>query len=185
MLSALVPRLSQLSVRNVSMTPKLSSSVFTKKQKKMDPEIAKARETRRRRKLTREIREMMKHSKKPKPVTELTIDVKSARNIDQRYREPVVLTEAEIDQRAVISKAYNTSRNALVRDDIKWIQRSMQDQDNALKLLKLLSPDLYAEAVKLPDTIHIYSGKGPVLTPPLKNYRSPDGDHEDTTRTWE
>lgn len=52
-----------------------------KRQKKVDPEIAKIREDRKRRKLEREIREIKKHSKKPKPIDELTIDVISIKNI--------------------------------------------------------------------------------------------------------
>ncbi|VDP57604.1 unnamed protein product [Heligmosomoides polygyrus] len=43
--------------------------------------VAKQREIRRRKKLEKEIRQMQKHSKKPKPVDELTLDVKSAKNI--------------------------------------------------------------------------------------------------------
>ena len=49
-----------------------------KKQKKVDPEVAKLRETRKRRKLERDIRQMQKSGKKPKPVLEMTIDVKVA-----------------------------------------------------------------------------------------------------------
>ena len=52
-----------------------------KRQKKVDPEVAKVREARKRKKLEREIREMQKHSKKPKPVEELAIDIKSAKNL--------------------------------------------------------------------------------------------------------
>lgn len=52
-----------------------------KAQKKMDPEMARIREERKRKKLEREIRQMKKHSKKPKPVEEMTIDVISAKNI--------------------------------------------------------------------------------------------------------
>ena len=52
-----------------------------KKQKRIDPEIAKLRETRKRKKLEREILELKKHSKKPKPVEEKTIDILSAKNL--------------------------------------------------------------------------------------------------------
>lgn len=45
-------------------------------------QVAKQREIRRRKRLEKEIRQMQKHSKKPKPVDELTLDVKSARNIE-------------------------------------------------------------------------------------------------------
>uniref|UniRef100_A0A1I7XJ31 Large ribosomal subunit protein mL40 n=1 Tax=Heterorhabditis bacteriophora TaxID=37862 RepID=A0A1I7XJ31_HETBA len=51
----------------------------------MDPEVAKQREIRRRRRLEKEIRQMQKHSKKPKPVDELTLDIKSAKNIKHVY----------------------------------------------------------------------------------------------------
>ncbi|CAD5215814.1 unnamed protein product [Bursaphelenchus okinawaensis] len=185
MLGSLVHHLTSLSVRNFLRTSVASASVFTKKTKKVDTDVAKAREARKRKKLTREIREMMKHSKKPKPVTELTVDVKSARNIDLRYREPSVLSEAEMDDRAIITKAYNTSRNILAHSDIRWIQTAIKEQDEAMNLLKSLSPDLYKAAASLSEGLSIYEGKGPMITPPLKEYRSPDGDYEDTTRTWE
>ena len=57
------------------------SSVFMKRTKKLDPAIAKQREERKRKKLTREIRLMQQHSKKPKPLDEMYIDIVSARNL--------------------------------------------------------------------------------------------------------
>ncbi|TKR77016.1 hypothetical protein L596_018067 [Steinernema carpocapsae] len=69
------------SVRGIQTTPVQCGSIFMKRQKKMDPEVAKARETRRRKKIEREIRNMQKHSKKPKPIDEMAVDVKSAKNI--------------------------------------------------------------------------------------------------------
>lgn len=52
-----------------------------KRQKKVDPEVAKIREDRKRRRIEKEIREIKKHSKKSKPVEEMTIDIISAKNI--------------------------------------------------------------------------------------------------------
>ncbi len=49
------------------------SSVFMKKQKKMDPEVAKLRETRKRRKLEREIAILKQRDKDPRPVAELSV----------------------------------------------------------------------------------------------------------------
>ncbi|KIH46671.1 hypothetical protein ANCDUO_23274, partial [Ancylostoma duodenale] len=72
--------LSLFSSRSICSTP-VQCSVFMKRQKKIDPEVAKQREIRRRKRLEKEIRQMQKHSKKPKPVDELTLDVKSAKNI--------------------------------------------------------------------------------------------------------
>lgn len=50
-----------------------SSSVFMKKQKKMDPEIAKVREFRKRRKLEKEIGQLRLRDKDPRPVAELLV----------------------------------------------------------------------------------------------------------------
>ncbi|KJH52556.1 CPW-WPC domain protein [Dictyocaulus viviparus] len=84
--------------RAISSTSTLYS-VFMKKQRKL---IQK--EMRKRRRLEKEIRQMLKHSKKPKPVDELLLDVKSAKNKVERYRENVVLTEDQIDERAIALK---------------------------------------------------------------------------------
>ncbi|CAB3403067.1 unnamed protein product [Caenorhabditis bovis] len=160
------------------------SSVFMKRSKKMDPEVAKQREARRRKRLEKEIRQMQKHSKKPKPVDELTLDVKSAKNIEERRRPPAELTIEQIDERAVALKEYTKSRNLLQKNDDKWIKEVVEAQRKALRELKALSPELYENAVQpavndLPLII-----EGPSITPPIKNYEAPDGDYIDTTRKW-
>ncbi|PAV60065.1 hypothetical protein WR25_19551 [Diploscapter pachys] len=165
-------------------TTPLAQGVFMKKQKKIDPEVAKAREHRKRKKLEREIREMLKHSKKSKPIDEMTIDVISAKNINERRRPPTVLTSEQLDERAVIFKNYTRSRAHLMIADDEWIRTAFYQQKNALNELKKLDLKLYEEAVKpsrvqLPLVIH-----GPTLTPPAENYDAPDGEYIDTTRTW-
>ncbi|KAI6177667.1 Mrpl-40 [Aphelenchoides bicaudatus] len=87
--------LERLSLRPMHTSAILSSSVFMKKQKKMDPEVAKAREQRKRRKLEREIRELQKVAKQPKPVDELILDETIKANISQYQREPVQLSAEE------------------------------------------------------------------------------------------
>ncbi|EPB74506.1 hypothetical protein ANCCEY_06406 [Ancylostoma ceylanicum] len=155
-----------------------------KRQKKIDPEVAKQREIRRRKRLEKEIRQMQKHSKKPKPVDELTLDVKSAKNIGERRRDPVLLTEDQVDQRAVSLKEYSRSRNELQRKDDDWVRAALKAQQKALRELKLIDEELYQKAVSptgpwLPVVVH-----GPGLTPPITDYQSPDGDYLDTTRSW-
>ncbi|CAD6199259.1 unnamed protein product [Caenorhabditis auriculariae] len=172
------------SYRAFHQTIPSASSVFMKRQKKIDPEVAKQREARRRKRLEKEIRQMQKHSKKPKPMDEMTLDVKSAKNIGERRRPPTELSIDQIDERAVAMKDYTRSRNALQKLDDAWIRSALAAQNKALKELKAISPELYEEAVKpatgnLPLTI-----QGPSLTPPIKKYESPDGDYVDTTRQW-
>uniref|UniRef100_A0A158P7V4 Large ribosomal subunit protein mL40 n=1 Tax=Angiostrongylus cantonensis TaxID=6313 RepID=A0A158P7V4_ANGCA len=171
--------ISPLAARGITSTP-LLHSVFMKKQKKVDPEV----EARKRRRLEKEIRQMLKHSKKPKPVDELLLDVKSAKNIDERYREHALLTEEQIDERAVALKDYTRSRNTLQRLDDKWVRSALKAQRKALNELKLIDAVLYQKAVEPvagPLNIVLH---GPGLSPPVADYQSPDGDYIDTTRTW-
>lgn len=94
-------KISLSATRTIHQTIPVGSSVFMKRQKKIDPEVkkfkrinksshsqvAKQREARRRKRLEKEIRHMQKHSKKPKPVDEMTLDVKSAKNIEWGIQE--------------------------------------------------------------------------------------------------
>ncbi|CAI2349087.1 unnamed protein product [Caenorhabditis sp. 36 PRJEB53466] len=177
-------KLSLLQTRPIHQTIPAASSVFMKRQKKIDPEVAKQRETRRRKRLEKEIRQMQKHSKKPKPVDELTLDVKSAKNIHERRRPPVEIGVELIDERAIALKEYTRSRDALQRQDDAWIRAVIDSQRKALAELKKLSPELYEAAVQPAhgDLPLVY--QGPSLTPPIKNYEAPDGDYIDTTRNW-
>uniref|UniRef100_A0A914ZU63 Large ribosomal subunit protein mL40 n=1 Tax=Parascaris univalens TaxID=6257 RepID=A0A914ZU63_PARUN len=172
-------------VRNLHVTAGVRTSVFMKRQKKIDPDIAKQREARKRRKLEKEIRAMQKHSKRPKPVDEMTVDIRSMKNIDERYRTKTELSHAETDERAVAQKEYTRSRGALMRVDDAWIRDSIAKQDKALNELKKLAPELYEAALR-PD-VRVAQGivlNGPANTPPLPYYQSPDGDYIDTTRSW-
>ncbi|KAK5971934.1 Mitochondrial Ribosomal Protein Large [Trichostrongylus colubriformis] len=184
-LSASLARLSLSlhSFRGISSTPS-QCSVFMKRQKKIDPEVAKQREIRRRKRLEKEIRQMQKHSKKPKPVDELTLDVKSAKNIGERYREPTVLTEEQIDERAVSLKQYASSRNELQKKDDAWVRDALRAQRKALQELKRIDPVLYEKAVEPVASPLLVVVQGPGLTPPIADYQSPDGDYIDTTRSW-
>ncbi|KHN82015.1 39S ribosomal protein L40, mitochondrial [Toxocara canis] len=172
-------------IRNLHLTATVQASVFMKRQKKIDPEVAKQREARKRKKLEREIRAMQKHSKKPKPVDEMTVDIKSMKNVHERYRQKVELLEADMDEHALAEKEYARSRAALMRLDDAWIKKSIAQQEKALNELKKLSPELY-EAATQPD-VKVAQGvilNGPSNTPPLPDYQPPDGDYIDTTRTW-
>ncbi|CAJ0587904.1 unnamed protein product, partial [Mesorhabditis spiculigera] len=165
-------------------TSPATCSVFMKRQKKIDPEIAKTREIRKRKKLEKEIREMMRHSKKPKPVDEMALDVKSAKNLSERIRPPTQLSDEVVDERALVLKEYCRSRSHLMKADEKWIRTSIFLQNKALAELKKLDPKLYEAAIQpdtgsFPQTIN-----GPSLSAPVENYDSPDGEYTDTTRTW-
>ncbi|KAH7723169.1 Protein MRPL-40 [Aphelenchoides avenae] len=183
-MNSLLRHLDSLSVRCFHTSPALSSSVFMKKQKKIDPDLAKIREMRKRRKLEREIRQMKKHSKKPKPIDEMTIDVKSAKNLDERIRMIAPVPPAVERERTAVIKEYCASRARMMAADDKWIRESLQAQARALEILKELSPTLYESAVQPDPTILPLVIKGPSITPPLQEYESPDGEYINTTRTY-
>ncbi|CCD66086.1 Large ribosomal subunit protein mL40 [Caenorhabditis elegans] len=183
-LLASLSRLSLLQTRQIHQTIPAGSSVFMKRQKKIDPEVAKQRETRRRKRLEKDIRQMQKHSKKPKPVDELTLDVKSAKNIGERRRPRTELTLEQIDERAIALKDYTRSRLALQQEDDAWIRGAIESQRKALNELKMLKLELYEAAVQPAAKDLPLIVQGPSLTPPIRNYEAPDGDYIDTTRNW-
>ncbi|KAI6188396.1 hypothetical protein M3Y98_00350200 [Aphelenchoides besseyi] len=164
---SLISSFRQVSVRMIHASA-LNSSVFMKKQKKVDPEVAKLREKRKRRKLEREIRLMQRDGKTPKPVTELSVDEKTLEAVDELRRVDVALDENTIDQRAVILKAYCKSRNQLATADNHWIRTMINEQNKALNVLKTISPTLYESAVAPDPSFLPFSTRGPVYTPPLK-----------------
>lgn len=57
-----------------------------------------------------------------------------------------------VDERAVILKAYSKSRARLIIEDDKWIKQMLSSQEEALRVLKEVSPKLYEEAVKPNDS---------------------------------
>ncbi|KAI1717254.1 mitochondrial ribosomal protein l28 domain-containing protein [Ditylenchus destructor] len=144
-----------------------------------DPEIAKLREKRRRRRLEKELKELKKHSKKLKPVEELSMTVKAAMSWNERRRKLPPMNEIEMEDARQYAESVDTDYEKWAseqsRRDIMWQSNMLRMQKSAMETLQKMSPELYEEAVKadtnfLPFTIH-----GPALTPPLENYQSPDG----------
>lgn len=102
----------------------------------------------------------------------------------ERVREVPTISEEKSDERALILKDYTRFCHQLRINEERWIKKSIQAQDNALKELKRLSPNLYESAIQLDDNLLPRKIYGPKLTPPLRNYVSPDGEYIDTTKTW-
>uniref|UniRef100_A0A183CJN8 Large ribosomal subunit protein mL40 n=1 Tax=Globodera pallida TaxID=36090 RepID=A0A183CJN8_GLOPA len=162
---------------------------FMKKQTAIDPEIAKMREFRKRRKLVKAIKVLKQYSKKPIPIEECQLELRYRETLEQRRRVEDE-GEAQNDMGAVyrkkkVVKQYAQSRARLARMDIEWIKHSIEAQQKALEVLRHLSPALYEAAVQPDDSLlptHIH---GPPISPPIAEYRSPDGEYEDVTKKWE
>lgn len=69
--------------------------------------------------------------------------------------------------------------------DFQIIDRVLQSQKKALEELRKESEELYQEAIQPDLKLTPISFEGPVNTPPIKGYLSPDGDYIDISKKWE
>lgn len=69
--------------------------------------------------------------------------------------------------------------------DYQCIDRMVRSQQKALEELRLESEELYREAIQPDINLLPFCAKGPVATPPIKNYESPDGEYIDTSKKWD
>lgn len=65
------------------------------------------------------------------------------------------------------------------------IDRILSSQQKALDELRKESEELYLEAVQLDHEIFPFTASGPKITPPIKNYESPDGEYIDISKKWD
>uniref|UniRef100_A0A0K0F632 Large ribosomal subunit protein mL40 n=1 Tax=Strongyloides venezuelensis TaxID=75913 RepID=A0A0K0F632_STRVS len=166
-------------------TPLASTSIFMKRQKRMDPELARQKEIKRRRKLEKEIRELKKQSKKLKPIDEMsTINEEHLKDYKERQRNLMPLSEKDLKEETILQKKYSNLQSKLWKQDDMWIRNAVSAQEKALERLKILSPQLYASATKIDDDVIKYSFQGPPQTQIQIGYEAPDGDFFDVTKKW-
>uniref|UniRef100_A0A8D9A0P0 Large ribosomal subunit protein mL40 n=1 Tax=Cacopsylla melanoneura TaxID=428564 RepID=A0A8D9A0P0_9HEMI len=156
-----------------------------KKKKRVDPAVAKSREDRRKRKMEKEIKKLKKNAQQLKPIDELEIPYTLVAQKNIRTRPAPQLSEEVIESRADLLKEWTTYRSRETQKDYKLIDRLVFSQQNALDELRLESEELYQEAIQIDLTLLPFSAKGPLHTPPLQNYESPDGDYSDISRNFE
>lgn len=181
----------QSNTRNINTTAalnfKLTEQLWAepiKKKKKIDPNIVKAREERRRRKLEKQIRRLEKNARQLKPIEEAEIPLYLIDEQKKRARPAVTLSPETIEARALLEKAWCQYKKKEYMNHVSQIDRIMSAQKRALDQLYEVSEELYNEAV-MPDlSLLPYQVKGPVATPPIKNYESPDGEYVDISNKW-
>uniref|UniRef100_A0A914RNI2 Uncharacterized protein n=1 Tax=Parascaris equorum TaxID=6256 RepID=A0A914RNI2_PAREQ len=108
-------------VRNLHVTAGVRTSVFMKRQKKIDPDVAKQREARKRRKLEKEIRAMQKHSKRPKPVN----FVSASRCTQKSLRKGMVISSGVLPRTGLyvhLTKLAPELYEAALRPDVRVAQ---------------------------------------------------------------
>ncbi|XP_023296707.2 39S ribosomal protein L40, mitochondrial [Lucilia cuprina] len=156
-----------------------------KKKKKLDPQIIKQREDRRKKKLEKQIRRLEKNARQLKPVEELEVPLDLIDEQKQRARKLAPLTETELEHRAQLNKQWARYKHEQKIQDFQIIDRLMQSQRKALQELRLESEELYQEAIQPDMSLLPITVKGPVATPPIKDYVSPDGEYILEAKQWD
>ncbi|KAL0869010.1 hypothetical protein ABMA27_007331 [Loxostege sticticalis] len=155
-----------------------------KKKKKLDPQIIKAREDRRRKKIEKQIRRLQKNAQQLKPIDEMEVPLHLLDQLGKRKR-PVDVKPEVLEARALLQKEWTRYKREEYMSSVAQIDRIMAAQRRALDKLYEESEDLYYEAI-MPDLSLIpYTIKGPVATPPIKDYESPDGEYIDVSKKWD
>ncbi|KAL0819527.1 hypothetical protein ABMA28_007624 [Loxostege sticticalis] len=155
-----------------------------KKKKKLDPQIIKAREDRRRKKIEKQIRRLQKNAQQLKPIDEMEVPLHLLDQLGKRKR-PVEVKPEVLEARALLQKEWTRYKREEYMSSVAQIDRIMAAQRRALDKLYEESEDLYYEAI-MPDLSLIpYTIKGPVATPPIKDYESPDGEYIDVSKKWD
>ncbi|XP_076748674.1 mitochondrial ribosomal protein L40 [Xylocopa sonorina] len=152
-----------------------------KRKKRLDPAIIRAREDRKKRKIEKRIRMLEKHAHHMKPVFEIDgiIELLKNKDVTRHLTEP--LSKEEIDRRKSLEKEWVKYKQNEWLEDLRVIKSIMTSQERALKELKAVSTELYKKALEFDDSYLPYTTMGPVHTPPISNYDSPDGEYIDTT----
>ncbi|XP_031618563.1 39S ribosomal protein L40, mitochondrial [Contarinia nasturtii] len=158
-----------------------------KKRKRLDPAIIKSRIDRRKRKIEKAIRRLQKNSRQLKPIEEVEKPKALVKIEDQiaRKRPPIQLNDEQRDYRALLQKdwtRYKRQQNLELNQICKQI---FESQNKALQELRLESEVLYQAAIQPDENLLPVTLKGPVNTPPIKNYDSPDGEYKDVSKKWD
>ncbi|XP_064554726.1 large ribosomal subunit protein mL40 [Drosophila montana] len=175
---------SSLAARCLHTTPVLCAEPL-KKKKKLDPQIIKQREDRKKKKIEKQIRRLERNARQLKPVEELEVPLDLIDDKAKRERKLTPLGSAEVEQRALLKKHWAHYKHDEKVADFQIIDRLLQSQNKALEELRRESEELYQAAIEVDAKLLPVTVKGPVATPPIKNYVSPDGDYIHQSMKWE
>uniref|UniRef100_A0A0K8SNV1 Large ribosomal subunit protein mL40 n=1 Tax=Lygus hesperus TaxID=30085 RepID=A0A0K8SNV1_LYGHE len=168
----------------IQMTTPLCAEPL-KKKKKLDPQIIKQREERKRKRLEKQIRRLEKNAKQLKPIEECEIPMEILNEKSSRARPSPKLTREELNGRASLIKEWSLYRYRQNLNDAQMIDRIVLSQQWALDQLRAESEELYQAAVTPDEGLMPFIATGPVETPPIQNYDSPDGEFVDVSKKWD
>jgi len=124
-------------------------------------------------------------SKTLKPIDEVQLMASLSNEFDIRQRPVVIHNNDELDKRIITTKMWAKFKHDENFFNLQIINDLEYSQQRALNELRQISESLYQEAIKIDESILPLKLTGPVETPPIENYQSPDGEYMDISKKWE
>ncbi|XP_055348667.1 39S ribosomal protein L40, mitochondrial-like [Paramacrobiotus metropolitanus] len=155
-----------------------------KKKKRVDPAVLRAREERKKKRIEKTISKLAKNAQKLKPIDEWVVPKQLRLEMKERTRKPPPLEEEELERRALLRKTWTRYKHYQYLAEQDKLSTMVMSAEAALRELRIESEELYQKAVQLDNMSLPITLKGPVNTPPIPGYISPDGDYLNTTRKW-
>jgi len=124
-------------------------------------------------------------SKTLKPIDEIQLMALLSNELDIRKRPIIIHNNNELEKRIIITKAWAKFKHDQHYFNLQVINDLEYSQQRALNELREISETLYQEAIKIDESFLPFQLTGPVETPPIENYESPDGEYTDISKKWE
>lgn len=155
-----------------------------KKRKKTDPGLLLAKENKKIKRLEKDMKRIAKFGRKLKPIQEIIGTVYVRKNAEKfkRVNEPLSFEESEY--RALLMKEWHRVKTKQHHRELSILSTAMEAQTNALNSLRQESETLYQQAIQINEGDVVYKFNGPVETPPIDDFDSPDGQYNDTTKQY-
>lgn len=90
-----------------------------------------------------------------------------------------------VEQRAILEKTWARYKVHEKLKEFQQVDKLLLAQEKALQELRYESEDLYQEAIQPDLELIPIKITGPVATPPIPKYDSPDGEYINKTKTFE
>lgn len=124
-------------------------------------------------------------SKTLKPIDEVQLMASLSNEAKNRQRQIVKHTNDTLEDRIVAAKVWAKYKHDEHFFNLQVINDLEYSQQRALNELREVSETLYQAAIEIDESFLPYQLTGPVETPPIKNYQSPDGEYIDVSKKWD
>lgn len=124
-------------------------------------------------------------SKTLKPIDEVELMASLSIELNSRKRPVVTHDNNKLEDRILTGKVWAKYKHDEHYFNLQVISDLEYSQQRALNELREVSESLYLAAIELDESFLPYELTGPVETPPIENYQSPDGEYIDISKKWD